>query len=1004
MFTGLIEFVSEYILNENKILFKQNDFWNECCLGDSIAVNGICLTISVISNEHITFDLLDETISITNIKKCKFANLEKAMVYGKRLGGHTISGHIYEIGVIQEINDNIFVVNIKNEYHLKIKDSITINGVSLTIQKIKNNSFEVHIIPITFENTTFKFLKIGDEVNIEYNIDYSDEYFMEIALKESNKGRESVSPNPWVGCVIVDNNQIVATGYHHHFGACHAEIDALNKSTGNTMYVTLEPCCHHGKTGPCCEVIVSSGIKKVVIGVLDPDPKVSGKGVEFLQNKGIEVIIGVLEESIKENLRSYIHSRKTGFPYVIAKIALSQEGNYCIENENVTITSSETQCSYHTLRAESDCIIIGSKTALIDNPRLTNRMSEKQPLRVIIDSKGIVKSSNLMCSGTLIITSEAPTETVEYWKSFGVEVVFMEINPRDILKFLGKRGALQVLIEGGGELQKVFEDYIDEIVVVKSQTQLPQGKPWTIDQSKFQEGRRILTNINYALETFKKGMVIVMDDATRENEGDLIVNAEVVTEEMITFIKRYTTGIICVTLTEQRALELGLNTMVVNNSDPHKTAFTITCDSTECSTGVSSKDRLLTIKTLLSGNEDQLSKPGHIFPLIAKAGGLSERRGHTEASIDLCKLIGCTPVAVICELTNDNGTMMKLNDILQFSKKFGIPVITTEQIYQTSKNVKNRFEKPINLTASCELTTREYGKWTLQSFDCVYGTIKVLQIDGGNKPFVRIHSECFTGDVLNSSHCDCGNQLKLSMEMIYKNGCGIIIYPCNHEGRGIGFTNKIKAYDLMNKNISIDTYQANKVLGFKEDLRDYSYCVSVLKYLNIDNFILLTTNPNKINAVSQFHFETLALECGNLPFNERYLTTKAKKHGIFKLKKIAIIKSMWYSESINGYVDQLCKQLNIEKIIAVPGCFEIPLTIQNNINDFDIFIAVGAIIKGETYHFEVISHTITDALMNIQLKYEKRIINNILNCYTIEQVIERFSNPQSIIDTVKFLI
>ncbi len=1017
MFTGLIENIQYYKIFEKQLIFENNnDYWSDVVLGDSIAVNGVCLTISKI-NKFITFDLLDETISITNLTKTNIANLEKALSYGKHLGGHVISGHIFELGTIKNINNNIFTIQVSNPNYLILKDSITINGVSLTIQQIQDNLFDVHIIPHTLNHTTFKLLQINDPVNIEYNIqNFNDEYFMNIALNESLKGKYTTAPNPTVGCVLVKNNKIINTGYHVKYGSSHAEINALKDVSEDnlTMYVTLEPCCHFGKTGPCSNFIVNSGlIKKVVIGIMDPDSKVSGKGIQYLRDHNIEVVIGVLEDSISQSLKSYIHSRQTGRPYLISKIALSFEGNYCLPEQNIEITSKEEQLKYHTLRAESQCIMIGSKTALIDNPLLTvrNGLNVKQPLRVIIDSKGIVKNLNLMSHDTLIFTSEASDDTLRYWDNFGVEWIYLNhITPDEVLTSLSKRGIIQCLLEGGGELQKVFEDYIDELVIIQSDVSIPNGKKWLVDQSKFKDNKRILSNFDFALERFKTGMVIVMDDINRENEGDIIINAEIITEEMITFMKRYTTGIICVTLTEKRALELGLDIMVFNNSDPHKTAFTITCDSKECTTGVSSKDRLLTIKTILSGTSDQLSKPGHIFPLIAKAGGLSERRGHTEASIDLCKLIGLPEVAVICELTNDDGTMMRLNDIILFGKKFNIPIITTEQIYQNSYYHVMKDDPVIKLEASCELTTRDYGIWKLLSYRCINGIIKVLQkMDNAEKPMVRIHSECFTGDVLNSSHCDCGSQLSKSMEMIHKNGNGLIIYPCNHEGRGIGFTNKVKVYDIMNKDKTINTYEANKMIGYEEDLRDYSYCVSILRDLDYKSFTLLTTNPLKIKALSEFNISVIGLECGGLPFNERYLTDKAKKHGSFKStnrsishnKKIGIVHSGWYLDLIDPYVKSIKESVSIEMVRCVPGSFEIPLAVQQMCDECDIIVCIGAIIKGETYHFEVLSQTVCDSLMNIQLKTGKVVLNYVLNCYTIEQVKARLSDSSVVIETIK---
>jgi len=1029
MFTGIVEYHSTYLLNNDILIFKNdNPFWNECALGDSICVNGVCLTIRSINDKTVEFDLLETTKRLTNLTMYTLANLEKSLIHGKSLvGGHYITGHVIETGVIKTINSNVFTICVTHYQRLKYKDSISVNGISLTITNINENNFSFEVIPHTLTSTNLHSLKPGDLVNIEYNsYVQNDEYFMELALTESLKGRYNVSPNPWVGCVIVNElGMVVSTGHHARYSDIHAEemaIRSLDKTHHNlTLYTTLEPCSNWGNQPPCCNRIVeTSAIKHVVVGITDPDSRVNGKGIEYLKQNGITVKVNILADKIKESLASYIFYKTVGRPYVVAKIALSSDGMYCVPGENVSICNCEHTKS--KLRAESDCIIIGSRTAVIDNPRLTvrNHVISKQPLRVIIDSHGIVKSSNLMCKGTIMVTTKnVGWDTLKFWESNDVEYIVQQtIDIEDLLVYLAnKYNVVQCLLEGGGELQSIFDNLnlINKIITLRSVDTLPSGLPWRVNLEKYNNGNSVISDIKYAVNHFKSGMVIVMDDVTRENEGDIIVHADVLTQEMLTFIKNNTTGIICVTLNEKRALELNLPLQVVNNQDPHNTAFTVTCDSINCTTGVSSSDRLLTIQALLDGDSSSITKPGHIFPLIARKGGLSVRRGHTEASIDLCKLAGLKECSVICELTNQDGTMMRRSDIHTFAKKHNLPVITTQQIYELG----NRSGLYLNIEtipetifqASCQLETRDYGTWQLSSYNSVYGTIKVVSynLDTTQKIMVRIHSECFTGDILHSSHCDCGEQLSESFKLIKEYNNGLIIFPSNHEGRGIGFTNKIRAYTLINS--GVDTYKANEMLGFKDDLRDYGECISIFKSLGVKSMVLLTSNPDKIKCTTQyFKVEPRLLVCGLTKKNEMYMHAKSKRHGTFRLnsshevsKKIAIVHSMWYIETMGDYINKLCTALNIESVYGVPGCFEIPLKIQQIIGDYDLIIAVGAIIKGETYHFECISHTITEAIMNIQLKYNKPVVNNILNAYTFQQVEQRFSDPSSIIDTVKYL-
>lgn len=587
-------------------------------------------------------------------------------------------------------------------------------------------------------------------------------------------------------------------------------------------------------------------------------------------------------------------TKKYKRPYILTKIGLSKDGKYCVKNKNVSITSIAQRKMSHEVRRKADAIMIGSETAVIDNPQLTVRYQNPQgladaiqPLRVVIDSKGIVKSPNLMKFGTLIITSnDIDASVLNYWEKMNVKYEKMEnIDLYEIMKILYEKYDIKyLLVEGGGILHKHLQnvDLIDEYMIYQSNNILPNGEIWPVDVSKFIDRKRVYSNINDAIEVFKNDFVIVMDDEFRENEGDLIIHPKNLTEEKMTFLKNNTTGIICVTIDENKALKMNLPLMVQNNNDSHKTAFTVSCDAVDVKSGVSSAERLKTINAIY--NETEIRTPGHIFPLIARSGGLCERRGHTEAAIDLCNLSKIDKMSVICELTNEDGTMMKLNDVKKFADEYNIPVIHINQIIDKLKEEnKNKYEYPVvKHEAECELNTNLHGQWMLHSFESIYGTHKVLEkkINNFNLPVVRIHSECFTGDVLHSSHCDCGQQLNKSMEIINDNGNGLIIFPANHEGRGIGFTNKVKAYSII-KDKNVDTYTANTMLNRDIDERNYDCCINILKYFEYTNkkFELLTNNNHKINTLleASFDVQIRKLEIEPNVFNRKYIDVK-KKH------------------------------------------------------------------------------------------------------------------------------
>lgn len=385
--------------------------------------------------------------------------------------------------------------------------------------------------------------------------------------------------------------------------------------------------------------------------------------------------------------------------------------------------------------------------------------------------------------------------------------------------------------------------------------------------------------IERAIEALKEGKgVIIVDDYDRENEGDLIYAADSVTPEKINFMLRYTSGIICLSLSKQRAKELDLSLMVnkENNSSSYTTPFTISIEAKEgVTTGVSAHDRCQTILTAVNAKTpDELARPGHIFPLIAHEKGVFGRRGHTEGSYDLVKLAGNTSGAVICELMNEDGTMQKQKDIASFAEQHDIPIVSIQEIYD--------YQCRVHLEAESVIQTKDYGALTMSVFRLPNSDEDIVALHKGGKenPLVRIHSSCFTGDIFNSKHCDCHDQLQLSLSRVSKEG-GLLIY-LNQEGRGIGLANKIKAYALQTK--GHDTVEANEALGFPADSREYLAAICVLKYFDINSCQLMTNNQKKIAALvdAGIKVKREPLIVKENEVNAAYLKTKVEKLGHLK--------------------------------------------------------------------------------------------------------------------------
>jgi 3,4-dihydroxy 2-butanone 4-phosphate synthase/GTP cyclohydrolase II len=381
-------------------------------------------------------------------------------------------------------------------------------------------------------------------------------------------------------------------------------------------------------------------------------------------------------------------------------------------------------------------------------------------------------------------------------------------------------------------------------------------------------------------------MVIVIDDLDRENEGDIIMLAEYASAEKTAFMVRHTTGILCVAITAQRAHELRLPYMVENNQDKRKTAFTVSVDFIEgLTTGVSAIERSTTIKAIANTKSQPTDfiRPGHIYPLIAHADGLRARSGHTEAGIALAELAGKYPAALLSEIVAEDGSMAKGDVLKDFSKQFNIPIISIAQIkeYQATLALSPKIVTFPAHDFEWVDVQLENGVWSLATYPSLKHREQVVMRFGqGNKvPLVRIHSECFTGDVIGSQRCDCGAQLQKSIAAIEEYGYGYVLYLRDHEGRGIGLTEKLKAYGLQNQ--GLDTVDANLELGHQVDSRDWSEAISILKNLNLTSIKLLTSNPKKIEAVTSngITCEQISLEIAPNEYSAKYLATKADRLG-----------------------------------------------------------------------------------------------------------------------------
>lgn len=407
---------------------------------------------------------------------------------------------------------------------------------------------------------------------------------------------------------------------------------------------------------------------------------------------------------------------------------------------------------------------------------------------------------------------------------------------------------------------------------------------YSINFAQLFRTNNMLDTIPAALEDLRNGkLLIVVDDEDRENEGDFVTAARNVTPEIINFMSKYGRGLICAPITEERCEELNLNLMVQNNTVLHQTPFTVSVDliGNGCTTGISAHDRAKTVQALIDPNTkpEDLGRPGHIFPLRAKAEGVLRRSGHTEATVDLARLAGFEPAGVLVEIMNDDGTMARLPELMEIAKKFDLKIISIKDLIEYRLQTESLITEEVHVNMPTK-----YGDFELYAFKQTNTGENHMALvkgtwDKDEPVLVRVHSSCFTGDILHSLRCDCGDQLQAAMEMVEKEGKGVVLYM-NQEGRGIGLFNKLKAYKLQEE--GKDTVEANLALGFKNDQRDYGVGAQILRHLGVTKMKLMTNNPRKRAGLLGYGLEiveNVAIEIKPNKHNEFYLKTKRDKLG-----------------------------------------------------------------------------------------------------------------------------